>query len=196
MNKILYWLMNTRFYVWFLSRVMPHLRFSTGYTRIKGWQYHAGYALLQSGDLICSADRNKASAVVPGDLSHLDICIVKDPKIKFEAVGMTSKDFTKVHFFDICKESDQVVIFRPDFDEAYRNLFLENVMKMSFSIYDYEYDLLDPNKVFCTELGYHADTEKRIGWKIGKDLLGRPTIIPDSFYQTKGLRVIWDSDKV
>lgn len=195
-RKFMEWMMRTKPYHYLLKHIIPYLRFTTYYTTFTGIKYHIGYKLLRKGDIILTIDRKKLTTLlVPGEFSHAALCVSKD-KV-FEVAEMTHADYHEATFFDICKESDRVVIIRCD-DWYYH--YIEKVVAKCKSFKDAIYDVVFSNGVealYCSELVYESDFERKLNVNLD-DLagLGRPYITPDGLYKAINCTIIWDSDEV
>jgi hypothetical protein len=112
----------------------------------------------------------------------------------YEIAEMTHTDYTKSHFFDLCKEADRVCIlecvdFTPDYVEA----MIARCLSFESARYDSEFTL-GVEALYCSELIYQADFAKFLEVDLS-DLagLGRPYLSPDGIYQAENVRVVWDS---
>jgi hypothetical protein len=195
MKKVLLWVMQTRLYAYLMLKVIPYIRFTLYYTSLRGYKYHAGYRKLAPGDFMVAVDKKKlTSKLVPGIWTHASFCVSKDGV--FEIAEMTHENYTKSCFFDICKESDRVAIYRPNVDEAYRQAMIEKCKSYHDAVYDIEFDL-GIKALYCSELVYQSDFEHRCGFDL-TDIhgLGREYISPDGLTEGTQVTKIWDSDNV
>ena len=135
-RKCINWIMNTRAYDYTLKHIIPYIRFSTYYTSLRGWKYHKLYKELQPGDVILTIDKKKLTTfLIPGEFSHAAMCISLDGK--WEISEMTHTDYTKSTFFDVCKESDRVVILRcKDCTQENINKAIDRCRSFENSVYD------------------------------------------------------------
>jgi hypothetical protein len=198
-KRFFLWLMKTRFWHWLLISVIPYIRFTTYYTSLRGDKYHAGYRRLLPGDYCLAVDRKKAtSLLVPGVMTHAALCWNRRELYDkaCEIVEMTHHDFTHSDFFDICKESDRVVIMRClDFDLEYiNNVLLPRCAELQDCKYDVDFDL-GISALYCSELVYQSDVERRLQVSL-EDIagLGHPYISPDGLMFAKNSLCVWDSD--
>ena len=197
-RKALVWLTETKAYKWLLLHVIPFVRFSMYYTTIRGWKYHRGYARLEPGHIILTKDNNKLTTLlIGGEFTHAALCvgINSESKINFEIAEMTHHNYTKSHFFDLCKEADRVVILEcTDFDSEYVEQMIEKCLTFQDAAYDTEFSL-GVQALYCSELVYQADFERRLKVDLS-DLagLGREYISPTGLYQAKNVVVVWDSE--
>lgn len=221
MKKFLLWFMGTYLYRKFLLGVIPFIRFTTYYTKFRGDKYHIGYFYLKPGMMIGTIDYAKATGflipkITGGILSHAALCVGKrDPKVPdqeyarilplpnqgsgLEVVEMTHLDFTFSDFFDICKESDRVIIFDcDDWDELFKKRVIEAALSLKLAAYDSAFGL-GIKTLYCSELIYQSDKiagngQGRLKCSI-EDLmgLGKPYISPDGLLCADNVTVVWDS---
>ena len=220
-KKLLLWFMETHFYHTIILGLMPFIRFSTYYTKFRGDKYHMGYSHLKPGMMIGTIDYAKATGIlIPkvtgGILSHAALCIGKrDPEninqmyakvaplpgqgSGVEIVEMTHLDFTFSDFFDVCKESDRVIIFDcVDWSENFKRKVEDAALSLKLASYDAAFGL-GIKSLYCSELIYQADKiagngEGRLKCST-EDLmgLGKPYISPDGLLCSDNVIVIWDS---
>lgn len=190
--------MQSNLYKYLLIKVIPFIRFSLYYTKLKGFQYIDGYKYLSPGDILLTVDYKKLTHyLIPGEFSHAALCVGIGNEIdpKFEIAEMTHENYTKSFFFDLCKEADRVVILRcNDWDNDYKKLVIQKCLSFENAVYDLEFDL-GVKALYCSELVYQSDIEHRLQVDL-TDLegLGRPYISPTGLYQAKNIKVIWDSN--
>ena len=196
MRRLLVWLMNTRAYGWLLKHVIPYIRFTTYYTSLRGAKYKEGYAKLRAGHIILTLDKKKlTSMLIPGGFAHAALCLSKAAG-SYEIAEMTHTDYTKSYFFDICKESDRVVILKcTDWDAAYTKKVVAKCRTFEDATYDVKFGF-GIKALYCSELVYQADFEYRLDVDL-EDLagLGREYISPTGLYHAKNVKVVWDSDE-
>lgn len=216
--------MQTNLYRQILLKCVPFIRFTTYYTSMRGKQYHDGYKFLRPGQIILTVDKKKlTSLLIPGQMTHAALCVFKrapyDQLLSvnaFEVAEMTHSDFTRSDFFDICKESDRVVLMQClDWDHDYTRRVIDACLGFQGATYDVEFDL-GVKALYCSELIYqadwHADHAERWykmhleellgGGKFGRlqvdlsDLagLGREYLSPDGLLFAKNVRCVWDSE--
>lgn len=192
-RKLILWLMQTKTYSWALKHIIPFIRFSVYYTKFPGVKFYIAYDKLRPGDIVVSVDPKKlTSLLIPGDWAHAGVCVSKD-KV-FEIAEMTHKDYTKSTFFDFCKESERIAIFRcTDFDPPYTAKFVDNVKGFEGALYDTLFGM-GIIALYCSELPYQADDERRMQVSLD-DLagLGRPYISPTGLTRGKNMVCIYDS---
>jgi hypothetical protein len=220
-KKFLLWFIETSLYRKIILGIMPFIRFSTYYTKFRGHLYHQGYFYLKPGMMIGTIDYAKATGmIIPkvtgGILSHVGFCVGKrDPKVPdqeyariqpmpgqgdgLEIVEMTHLNFTFSDFFDMCKESDRVIIFDcDDWDELYKKRVIEAALSMKLAKYDAAFSL-GIKSLYCSELIYQSDKiagngNGRLKCDIGDLMgLGRPYISPDGLLCSDNITVVWDS---
>ena len=192
---LIQWIMGLKIYNYLLLKIIPYIRFTTYYTSFEGWKYHLGYKVLKKGDIILTRDNKKLTTLlIGGEFTHAALCVSKDKN--FEVAEMTHKNFTKSCFFDICKESDRVVILRCyDWDEDYITKVIEECKSHENAHYDSKFSL-GVKLLYCSELIYMSDIEKRLKVSL-EDLagIGQPYISPTGLYKAENIKVIWDSAK-
>jgi len=188
-------LMRTKTYKFALKYVIPYIRFSMYYTSLRGKKYHALYEKLEAGDVILTIDKKKlTSLLIPGAFSHAAMCISLDKK--WEVSEMTHNDYTKSTFFDICKESDRVVILRPQLDKEQINKAIEKCKSFEKAEYDSDFSL-GVEALYCSELVYEAYQNNALEANLEDFVgLGRPYISPTGLLDAKKLKVIIDSDNI
>ncbi|MEH0157179.1 YiiX/YebB-like N1pC/P60 family cysteine hydrolase [Limibacter armeniacum] len=194
--EIVMWVMRRRVYHYALKHVIPYIRFSTYYTSLRGWKYQVGYALLQPGDFILTIDKKKLTTfLIPGEFSHAAFCRSKGSDGDWEISEMTHSDFTKSYFFDICKESDRVVICRcPDWDGEYLDKMIERDMSFSDQPYDNMFDLKS-DALSCSEHIYKLDPENRLKVSTADVIgIGSQYVSPTGLWNAENKIVVWDSD--
>lgn len=196
-KAILLWIMQTRAYSWALKRVIPYVRFTTYYTSLRGSSYQAGYKRLRAGDIILTTDKRKLTTLlIGGEWAHAAYCTSNRGAFGFpEVAEMTHNDFTYSQFFDLCKESDRVMIIRcRDFDEEYIDRMNQRVHQLRYSTYDQRFKF-GIKELYCSELVYEADFERRLVVNL-EDLagLGQEYISPTGLRNAKNCDVIFDSD--
>ena len=187
--------MSTRLYKYLLKHVIPYIRFTTYYTSLRGKKYHILYNILQAGDVLLTIDRKKLTTIlIPGDFSHAAMCISKDGV--WETSEMTHDDYTKSTFFDVCKESDRVVIMRPKLSQQEIDAAIEKCKSFEGAAYDSSFDL-GIKTLYCSELIYQSYENNSLQANL-EDFagLGRPYISPTGLYHAKNLTIVADSDKL
>lgn len=188
--------MNLELYSWFLKHVVPYVRFTLYYTSLRGTKYHAGYRVLKAGDIILTTDKKKLTTIlIGGEWAHAALCV--GVGTQFEIAEMTHTDYTKSHFFDVCKEADRVIILRcQDFDDAYVEKVVEKCLSFEGAKYDQKFEL-GVKALYCSELVYESDFERRLKVDLS-DLagLGREYISPTGLRYAENCFVVFDSDEV
>lgn len=185
--------MSTSIYRYLILRVVPYIRFSMYYTSIRGWKYQRGYNKLQKGDIILTKDKSKLTGfLIPGEWSHAALCV--DKESEWEVSEMTHTNYTKSCFFDICKEADNVAIYRcKDWDPEYTEKVIEKCKTFQDEKYDVTFTL-GVEALYCSELVYQSDFEKRSKFNI-EDIagLGRPYISPTGLSKIENYELVWNS---
>jgi hypothetical protein len=193
-KKLVLWVMGTRLYYLLLKNVIPYIRFTTYYTSLRGWKYHMLYGFLEPGDIILTIDKKKLTTLlIPGEFSHAAMCISKNGE--WEVSEMTHTDYTKSCFFDICKESDRVLVLGVK-NSTYEEIqeAIRKCKSFSNAKYDVEFKL-GVEALYCSELCYKSWGNDKLQASL-EDLagLGRPYISPTSLYKAKGVYIKIDSD--
>jgi hypothetical protein len=202
MKYLIRFFIKTAMYKWLMDHAVPFIRFTTGLPRMSGARFLEGYVKLKPGHIILCVDKRKLSAlVVPGEFSHAALVCrnlvgVKNRNFSqsHEIVEMTHTDFTKSYFFDICKESDRVVILEcTDFDDSYANAVVAKAEGFDGVKYDDTFEL-GTEALYCSELIYMSDFDRRLKLSITEDAtLGMKYISPDDLYKAENVRVVYDS---
>jgi len=212
--KFILWLMGTNFYKYVLLNIIPFVRFSMYYTKIRGNKYHEGWNILKPGHIILTVDDKKlTSLLIPGTMSHAALCVNHrklDPR-SYEIAEMTHTNYTRSDFFDICKESSRVLIAEcTDWSPEYIPKVIEACNSLRAAKYDLEFEF-GVKALYCSELVVQADKIayqkelKELDAASGRGLqlrvdfsdlagLGRPYISPDGLLFGKNVRVLWDSE--
>jgi hypothetical protein len=193
-RRVVGYIMQTKMYRYLLKHVIPYIRFTTYYTNLRGKKYHALYQQLLPGDVILTIDKKKLTTLlIPGEFSHAAMCVSLDAE--WEVSEMTHSDYTKSCFFDICKESDRVVIMRCKkiTDEQLTNA-IEKCKSFEDATYDTDFSL-GIHALYCSELVYQSYENNLIEANLEDFVgLGREYISPVGLYHAKNLKVIVDSD--
>ena len=184
--------MESRVYAWVMDKI-PFVRFCLYYTSTRGQEYKRGYSILRAGDIILTRDNWKLTTfLIPGEFPHAALCVSKGGD--FEVAEMTRVGFRESEFYDICHESDRVVILRcEDWDDDYIEKVVEACLSLKGTDYDIKFELGIKN-LYCSELVVASDPDKRL--KVSyKDLMGigRPYISPMGIYNAENIEVVWDS---
>lgn len=192
-KKFIIWVMSTKIYFFFLKKVVPFIRFSMYYTKLKGWQYHKLYSVLEPGDIIVTVDKKKLTSIlIPGEFSHAAMCVSKDGV--WEVSEMTHKDYTKSCFFDVCKESDRVVILGVKNSSLDEKIQAATVCK---SFENSKYDSLFSlgiEALYCSELCLVSwGNEKLKADSSDFANIGRPYVGPTDLYEAEGVYVKADT---
>ena len=116
---------------------------------------------------------------------------------KWEVSEMTHDDYTKSCFFDICKESDRVVIMRcKNITYEKLNDAIDKCKSLVDAKYDSEFSL-GISALYCSELIYASYEDNLIEANLEDFVgLGRPYISPVGLYHAKNLKVVIDSDLI
>ena len=196
-SKTILWIMESKFYIWLASSVIPYIRFNFYYTKIRGSQYKKGHSILKPGHIIVSRDHNKlTSLLVGGTWCHASLCVGKGDSSDFEVAEMTHENYGKSEFFEICKTADRVAILEcEDWDYLYlRDTVIPTCLSLENADYDYQFQF-GIKSLYCSELVYESDPERRLDVSLDDHaFLGRQYISPTGLSKGKNIKIIWDSD--
>ena len=203
-RKLFLKMLGARWYSWLLLSVLPYIRFTTYYTSLRGSKYWAAYYNLKPGHIILTVDRRKLTTLlVPGVMTHAALCVNKrfgGWATDYEVAEMTHTNYTASDFFDICKESDRVVILAcADWSDAsYIDKVISSCKSLAGAKYDVEFEF-GVDALYCSELVYQAD--KLAGGRLKVDLsdlagLGREYISPDGLACGYNVWCVYDTDGV
>ena len=212
----IFWFMETKLYYNLLKYVVPFIRLTPYYPKLRDLVFQKMYKLLEPGDILFQIDDKKLTAkVIGGEWSHVGICVAKGDGV--EVVDMTHEDFRQTDFFEFCKESTRVAVGRiddPRWTPEYKEQFIKNVWKEKDSEYNFSFrakERHDPrvhgnttlavgkvyNFNYCSQLPMVADTENIIDadWEdlIG---LGVPYVSPTGLYKASNMKIIADSNTI
>lgn len=191
--KAVEWMMKLPWYRHLLMNIIPYVRFSLYYTDMTGVKYNALNKVMQPGDVLLCIDKRKLTTkLIPGEFSHAAMCVSNDGV--WETSEMTHNDYAKTCLFDICKESDRVVILRPQLDQSTINSAIEKCKSFHEAKYDIEFSL-GVEALYCSELVYESYVDNSLEADI-TDLagLGKPYISPSGLYTARRLKIVIDSD--
>ena len=161
LRKLYLKLTHTKAFSYVVLHIIPYIRFTTYYTSLRGWKYHRGHKVLQPGDIVLTLDRKKLTTLlIGGEMTHAALCVDKDAE--WEISEMTHDNYVRSNFFDICKESDRVMILRcTDWDETYTQQVVEKCKTFVDAVYDVSFDF-GVKQLYCSELVYQSDFERRL----------------------------------
>jgi hypothetical protein len=205
-KKCLLYIMNSKTYYHLLMKIIPYIRLTTYYTGFRGYQFNRGYQYLKPGDFVLTRDNKKLTTfLVPGEWTHAAQVVAVGGD--WEISEMTHEHYTRSCFFDVCAQSDRVAIYRcTAFDEAYiYDVVIPTCKSFSKAVYDVEFEGAETSTsvqlslgipaLYCSELVYQSDPERRIGADL-TDLVGLdlPYISPDDLSEAKNVVCVWDSE--
>lgn len=194
MKRFLAWLMTTKIYKYFLKHVIPYIRTTTYYPKFNGRQFEVlSHIELEPADVFVTLDNRKLTGLLIKGWDHAAMVI--DPYNR-KVIQMTHNDCTIDHVFDLCKESDHVMLLRPKLDENYKWEMCIKAMEFRNAKYDGAFDL-GVEALYCSELIYQADFQRRLNLDLS-DLagLGKPYISPTGLAECKDFEVIFDSREI
>lgn len=187
--------MTTKIWHHVLMKIIPYIRFSMYYTDFTGVQYNAINNVMQPGDVLLCIDKRKLTTkLIPGEFSHAAMCISNDGV--WEVSEMTHNDYAKSCMFDVCKESDRVVLLRPQLPLSIINKAIDKCKSFEGANYDVAFSL-GVEALYCSELVYESYEDNALGVNIDDIAgLGKPYISPSGLYKAKNLRVVIDSAEI
>ena len=197
MTKLLRWIQTTKLYELIVIKLVPNIRFSTTYSKIRGNQYKAAYAVIQKGDIILTRDEKKlAGKFIDGYWDHVALFLGKG--FDYEVAEMTRHGYTKSEFADVFKESSRFKIVRSSkLPSDYINSMVDKCISFDGTAYDI-YFILGVIQLYCSEMIYCADYEHRLRFDLS-DLksVGRKYLSPDGVEACPDLDIIvFDSDSL
>ena len=185
-----------RVYAWIMWWIVCRLRFSCCHTSMTSAKYRQGLAKLERGDIVLTRDNRALSTwLVPGTHTHALLCVDN----LLAMVGpvcaeMTHEGYGEIDFAEACFHASRVVILRcQDFDRDYAERVATKCRSFKGTPYDTQFDL-DDDEVYCSELPYHCDFERRLqvvpsrAWGTGQKV-----IKPDDL-SASNVEVVYDSD--
>lgn len=185
-TKFLLWLMGTRFYRFLLKYVIPQIQFFSA----TGPSYSFKESMrrtMRAGDVVLTKSSfHLTNLLIGGRFSHAAIVVGPD-----KIAEMTSNDFDVRSVDEFSKHCTKISLLRLHTnDQAYATQMAINAMSFSDRDYDYRFTL-GVDALYCSELIYQSDTEKRLQCDL-TDLVGMGTqyISPAGLYDAKGLKPI------
>lgn len=197
-RKILIWFTNTKIYSDLLLKIIPYIRISSYYTPFRGNQYNEAYEIVRKGDIIVCRDDKKLTTILIGDeWTHAALFLgKKEEGADYECAEMTHHNYTKSDFFDLCKESSRIAIYRPiNIDSDYVDKMVEMCKSFSHALYDVGFEI-GVRALYCSELIYQSDYLRKIRFNL-EDIrsLGREYISPTGLTKSPDLALFYDSGK-
>ena len=194
-TRAMLWIMETWVYLWVAEHIVPYIRFRMYYTDIRGDRYKQGYQLLQPGDIILAGDKWKLTTLmIGGEWCHAALCVAKGDDVEYEIAEMTHMNYTKSHFYDVCREADEFCILRCTvWDQDYINdILIPTCKSFEHARYDYAftYGLVT---LYCSELVVASDIESRLTVDTSVQSLGREHVSPTNLWESPDVRVIYSS---
>ena len=103
--------MQSEFYEYIITKIIPFIRISFYYSSMRGYKYKRAYKLLKPGDIILCRDSWKlTSLLIPGKYTHAALCVEKKKYSEFEIAEMGHNGFVKSTFYDLLRESTELII--------------------------------------------------------------------------------------
>ncbi|MCA6565602.1 MAG: YiiX/YebB-like N1pC/P60 family cysteine hydrolase [Pseudobdellovibrionaceae bacterium] len=191
MKKLVLWFMQTRLFAWVLKHIIPFVRFTTYYTKMKGDKAMAMLELARPGDFVLTVDKKKLTGMlIPGVVDHAALVGFSD-----HAYEMTHEDFKVNHLLNVLFEADRALLMRlARIDHEYAEAMIDKCLSFRGAVYDAEFKL-GVKALYCSELVYESDYERRIGADLS-DLagLGRPYISPEGLLTASNVHCVLDTD--
>lgn len=219
LRKFMFWFTRTRFYGWFMDHVMWRIAFTTTYLTPDNPKYKKWGPLVyelrkvaKPGDFLFTINRKNLSgkiigaataekhgdiSFVPAHVAHVvgNSNIAPENHVPIpEVIEMTHSNFTRSMLDDVCHESTAVLLGRcEDFDEKYvKEVFIPGLFEQDHKEYDDSFSMSE-DKVACSEIGYHADEEKRLDVSLDPIVGLDPYLTPMGVMRAKNMKIIWDS---
>lgn len=192
-NKILIYILTSKLWSFFITKVLWRFRFSNYYAETTGQEFDKAVRVLQRGDIIFSKDRHKVvSLLIPGKVSHAALYISETEVIEATHLGVQTSTL-----FDFFKESDFVIAGRC---ESFDTDYVERVIVKARQFIGKPYDAsltLGTNALYCSELIYQSDEEKRINYDLSDLIgLGRPYISPQGILEASNLKTVYSTEEI
>ncbi len=207
MRHLVLWLSRTWVWKELLLKIIPFIRFTTYYTRLRGKAYHEAYDKLSPGNFCLSVDEKKLTTfLVPGIMTHASFCVNKRGPLycsEYEIVEATHEGVIRSDFFDICKEASRVLIMELDSKASaqwwcsrWKELAISRALALVGKPYDTSFEF-GVEALYCSELVYQCD--KFAGPLLNIDTsdfsgLGQEYVSPDGLLFAPGVRCKWDTD--
>lgn len=187
-TRFLLWLMSTKLYRFFLKYILPQIQFF----HATGPSYFIKQSLIDKmlpGDvLLTKSSFHLTNLLIGGRFSHAAIVIEKN-----KIAEMTAKGFDVVNVSEFSKHCTKISLLRlhPQ-DNEYSKKMAQYCMNFSDRSYDNKFSL-NVEALYCSELVYQSDYEKRIKYDL-TDLIGAGTlyISPDGLYDAVGLTPVFE----
>lgn len=165
----------------FLTKILPKIRFSISAPKMTGAQFNAFVSILQPGDIVFSTDRSKLSSfLIPGEWDHAGI-YVGDGWI----VEAVLPKVRAVSVFDFCHTSDAVGVAGP----RWKNVF--DVIAKAWAFVGRPYDTLfdqGHEALYCSELVAALDPENAMGADTTDQVgIGFRYVSPDDLWNAKNV---------
>lgn len=187
-TKILLWIMSTKVYKFFLKYVIPNVTFFTATGPTYFFKQRVRDNMKKGDVLLSKSAGHLTNVLIGGRYSHAAIVVDKN-----KIAEMTANGFDVVDVDKFCKQSTRICLLRlKSYDAEYGETMAQTAMGFSNASYDLDFTL-GVEALYCSELVYQADVERRISADL-TDLagLGRPYISPIGLYNAQGLQIIYE----
>ena len=194
MRKLLLFFMQSKLYSYLCKHVIPYIRFSLYYPKFTGIDFKQAQKLIKPCDIILTTDKKKlTSFLIPGVIDHAVLYLGEQGT--FDLVEMTHENYKQGYLFDVCKESDRIIIIRClHFDDNYKYQMIEKALSFKDAVYDYDFEF-GVKSLYCSELIYHSDFEHRIKVDLSDIVgLGRQYISPSGLLYSPSVWCVYDSE--
>ncbi len=195
-RPVLFWLMETCLWVWFLRWIVRNLRLSWGPTRMTALKYHAVLRTIKKGDVIMGIDyRKPGHRATPGEMAHGALC-VDVSGVEPVIAEMVGEGFQLVHLSEFCFHSDRVLTLEcTDWDGEYIDgVLVPACLGQGGAEYDNQFRLRFGRKLqYCFELPHTADKQGRLR-VVYDSFFGRRVLTADSYLRAPNARVTCDTD--
>lgn len=193
MKWLVKWIMRTKLYAFIMRHVIWRIRFSTKHTRFNGAKFAKLTEVALPGRFILTVDDKKLTTfLIPGITSHA--AFISDQFI----LDMINSGMRRSFLFDQAQESDRIIVMTGlTWDSEYKKKMCSYANYLAERNIKYDIDFkLGVEELYCSELIYKIDNEKRLGCDLS-DLVGlnKPYISPDGLLFAEHAVCVWDSDE-
>lgn len=189
-NSIMIYIMSSKIIEFVILHILPKFRLTTDLPLLNGNQFYKIQSLLNYGDLLFKVDEKSPSSLLIGGMwSHVAVYIGKN-----QIVEMTSDGHVKSTLFDLCKGSDHVAIGRIRASDEYISQFAGECILYNLTVvgYDTSFDLNSFDKMYCSEMIYHADVDKVLDIKLSSKF-GYTYVSPDDVFNSSNIDIVYNS---
>ena len=217
LNSILQWFSNTRFWVWFSSKVISGYNLRRwGYTQFPMKAFFEIFEAINESEkaapgiyAFSCVDRGSfagwlITTFVGTDTAHAGVFYPESLHSEklMTVFHMKGKGWCEDHFLDLLKEVDSCIISKYEFtsvEERDRVASKLKEIRKAGPTYDFQQELESKSKIYCSELVYaimkdvlykDRDGGTRVV-RPGRDL-GRSTFDPDDVYK-QATKILWEN---